>query len=152
MSWYELLKFVHIVMAIVWVGGALAIQVLAFRIQKENDGMRLAALSRDAGFLGQNVFAPASGILLLAGILMVIDAWDFSETFVLIGLAGFAATVITGIFFLTPESKRLATLMEQRGPTDAEAQGAMKRLIAISRVDAVVLLLVVFNMVVKPGL
>ena len=152
MSWYEFLKFVHILMAVVWVGGALALQVLAFRIQRENDGLRLAAFSRDAGFLGERVFGPASGVLLLAGILMVVDAWEFGDTFVIIGLLGFAATVVTGLFFLTPESKRLGKLIEERGPADPDAQGAIKRLIAISRVDAVVLIVVIFNMVVKPGL
>lgn len=153
MSWYEFLLFVHILMAAIWVGGALIIQVLAAKIRGESDGMRLAALSRDAGFLGERVFAPASGILLLAGILMVIDGnWGFGETFVVIGLVGWAATLVTGLFFLTPESKRVASLMEERGPDDPSAQAGIKRLLAISRIDAVVLILVVFNMAVKPGL
>lgn len=154
MSWYEILKFVHILMAAIWVGGALAIQVLAARIRGESDGMRLAALSRDAGFMGERIFAPASGILLLAGILMVIDspAWDFDDTFVVIGLVGWAATLVTGLFFLTPESKRVGALMEERGPQDPGAQAGVKRLLAIAKIDAVVLILVIFNMVVKPGL
>jgi uncharacterized membrane protein len=151
-SWYEFLKFVHIVMAVIWVGGALAIQILAAKIQKESDGLRLASLSRDAGFLGERVFAPASGILLIAGILMVIDAWEFGDTFIIIGLIGWAATLVTGLFFLTPESKRVAGLMEQRGPSDPEALAGVKRLLAIARIDAIVLILVIFNMVVKPGL
>ena len=152
MSYYELLKFVHVVMAIVWVGGAITIQVLAFRILKTNDSMRLANLTSDAGALGERLFAPASGILVIVGVLMVIDSgWEFSDTWIVIGIIGFLATLVTGLFYLTPKAKKLGALIEQRGAEDPEAQGMMKQLLAISRIDLLVLLIVVFNMVVKPG-
>ena len=152
MSYYELLKFVHIVMAIIWVGGAITIQVLAFRILKTNDPIRMANLTGDAGVLGERLFAPASGILVIMGVLMVLDAgWEFSDTWIVIGIIGFLATLVTGLFYLTPTAKKLGTLIEQRGPDDPEAQGLMKQLIVISRIDLVVLLIVVFNMVAKPG-
>ena len=152
MNYYEFLKSVHVLMAVVWVGGAIAIQILAFRILRENDAMRLATFSRDAGFLGQKVFAPASGILALAGVLMVIDAWDFSDTWIMIGIAGFLATVVTGLFYLTPTANKMAEEIEQKGPTDPSVQSLIKRLVSISRVDAIVLSIVVLNMVIKPGL
>lgn len=152
MSYYELLKFVHIVMAIIWVGGAITIQVLAFRILKTNDPIRMANLTGDAGTLGERLFAPASGILVIMGVLMVLDAgWEFSDTWIVIGIIGFLATLITGLFYLTPTAKKLGGLIEQRGPEDPEAQSLMKKLIVISRIDLVVLLIVVFNMVAKPG-
>ena len=152
MSWYEFLKFVHVVMAIIWVGGAITIQVLAFRILKTNDPIRLANLTSDAGALGERLFAPASGILVIAGVLMVLDSgWDFSDTWIVIGIIGFLATLVTGLFYLTPTAKKLGGLIEQRGPEDPEAQGMMKQLLAISRIDLLVLVIVVFNMVVKPG-
>ena len=152
MSYYEFLKFVHVVMAVVWVGGGITIQILAFKLQKEQNGPRMASFAKDAGFLGERVFGPASGVLLLAGILMVVDTWDFSDTFIIIGIVGFLATVVTGLFFLTPESKKVGAIIEQRGPDDPEAQAGIRRLITISRIDAVVLLVVIFNMVTKPGL
>lgn len=152
LSYYEFLKSIHVLMAVVWVGGAVIIQILAFRIQRENNPLRLAALSGDAGFLGQSVFAPTSIVLVIVGILMVIDSWDFSDAWIIFGLIGFFATVITGIFFLAPESKRLAEMMEQRDPEDREVQMVLTRLLAISRIDMTVLILVVINMVVKPGI
>jgi len=152
LSWYEFLKFVHILTAIIWVGGAVTVQVLAFRILKTNDWNRLATFAGDAGALGERLFAPASGILVLVGILMVIDSgWAFSDTWIVIGIVGFVATLVTGLFYLTPTAKKIATLMEQRGPEDPETQSTIKQLLAISRIDLVVLVIVVFNMVVKPG-
>ena len=151
MSYYELLKFVHILMAIIWVGGAIAVQVLAFRILKTNDPHRLAAFAGDTGALGERLFAPASGILVIVGILMVIDSWDFSDTWIIIGIIGFLATLVTGLFYLTPTAKKLGSLIEQRGAEDPETQGTIRQLLAISRIDLVVLIIVVFNMVAKPG-
>lgn len=153
MDYYELLKFVHIVMAVIWVGGGIVVQILAFRILKENNPQRMAALSHDAGFLGEKVFAPVSGILLIMGILMVLDGpWEFSDTWIIIGLVGWAATLVTGLFYLGPTSKKLGGMLEARGSDDPEAQATIKKLLAISRIDAVVLVLVIFNMVTKPGL
>jgi uncharacterized membrane protein len=152
LSYYEFLKFVHILMAIVWVGGAIAVQVLAFRILKENNPQRLAALSSDVGALGERMFAPASIALVLVGILMVIDSGiEFSDTWIVIGIIGFLATLVTGLFYLTPTSKKLGGILEQRGPEDPEAQATIRRLLAVSRIDLLVLVIVVFNMVAKPG-
>lgn len=152
MSYYEFLKFIHVLMAIVWVGGAIAVQVMAFRILKENNPQRLAAFSSDIGALGERMFAPASIVLVIVGILMVLDSGiEFSDTWIVIGIVGFLATLVTGLFYLTPTSKRLGAMIEQRGPEDPQAQSTIRRLVAISRIDLLVLVVVVFNMVVKPG-
>ena len=37
MSLYEVLKFIHVLMAVVWVGGGIAIQVFAFRATHSKD-------------------------------------------------------------------------------------------------------------------
>jgi uncharacterized membrane protein len=152
LSYYEFLKFIHIMMAIVWVGGAIAVQVLAFRILKTKDSQRLATFSSDIGALGEKMFAPASVVLVIVGILMVIDGYPgFSDTWIIIGIVGFLATLITGLFYLTPTSKKLGAMLEERGAEDPAAQATIRRLLAISRIDLVVLILVVFNMVTKPG-
>jgi uncharacterized membrane protein len=39
---YSWLKFFHILMAIVWVGGGIATQVLAIRITRQNDPAKIA--------------------------------------------------------------------------------------------------------------
>jgi uncharacterized membrane protein len=47
MNSYELLLFVHIAGAIVWIGGGLIIQFFALRILRANDPRRLAAFATD---------------------------------------------------------------------------------------------------------
>jgi uncharacterized membrane protein len=152
LSYYEFLKFIHVLMAIVWVGGAIAVQVLAFRILKEKNPHRLASFANDVGALGERMFAPASIVLVIVGILMVLDSGiEFSDTWIVIGIIGFLATLVTGLFYLTPTSKKLGTILEQKGPEDPQAQSTIRQLLAISRIDLLVLVIVVFNMVVKPG-
>ena len=54
--------------------------------------------------------------------------------------------------FLGPEAGRTATIAGERGPDDPEVVRRTQRLFAISRYDLAVLVLVVVDMVVKPGL
>lgn len=70
----------------------------------------------------------------------------------ILGLVGIANTIVVGAAFLGPESGRLARLTAERGPEDPEVVRRVQPLFAISRYDLAVLLLVVVDMVVKPGL
>ena len=67
------------------------------------------------------------------------------------GLLGYAATFVTGIFLIRPTAEKLAASGRERGPDVADDQALIARIFAISRVDQVVLLLVILDMVFKPG-
>ena len=151
MDKYELLKTIHVLAAVIWVGGGVFGQLLAYRIRKTNDTGRLAALGKDSEWIGTHVFLPASLLLLGMGIWMTIDAWAFEDTWIIIGIAGMLFSVFTGMLFLGPESKRLAVLLED--PTTQESVIAQRidRLLLASRIELAVLLLVVVDMVIKPG-
>jgi uncharacterized membrane protein len=150
---YHTLKFIHIMSAIVWVGGGIFVQIYATKLSKADDPMRLAAFSKDVSTLGQKVFAPASGLVTLMGIIMVIYTpfIYFSETWIIVGLVGAVATFITGAFFIGPTAGKLAKLAETEGPTSPGVQALMKRIFMVSRIDQVVLTIVVIDMVFKPG-
>jgi hypothetical protein len=59
---------------------------------------------------------------------------------------------VVGAAFLGPESGRVGRLAEERGVTDPDLQRRIRRIFAITRFDLAVLLLVVIDMAVKPGL
>ena len=95
---------------------------------------------------------PASVSVLVFGVwLVAVSAWNFTDTWILIGLTGVAITIVTGAFFLGPEAQRLGKAAAVRDPADPEVQRRIRRIFAISRVDLVVLVLVVADMVFKPG-
>ena len=60
MTWYEFLLFVHISMAVIWVGGGAMIQFFALRIMKATDPMRMAEFGQDVEWIAHRVFIPAS--------------------------------------------------------------------------------------------
>ena len=153
MTWYEFLKTVHVLLAITWLGGAITFQLLALRILKENPPTRLAPFARDTEAIGMKIFLPASIVLLLAGILMVLDTpgIDFTDAWIVIGLGGIVSTIVIGAGFLGPEAKRLAELVEEKGDTDPEVVSRISRILTIGRIDLAILLIVAANMVIKPG-
>src|SRR5205823_3456603 len=72
MTWYTFFKSVHVTAAAVWFGGALMIQAFAFRIVRTGDARRQAEFAKDSEVVGMRVFIPATWILLLAGIGLVV--------------------------------------------------------------------------------
>ncbi len=147
---YEWLLAVHILMAIIWVGGGITGQILVSRMRAA-DGARMVKTAADLEWIGMHVYFPASIILLLAGILMVIEAqWGFTTPWVLIGLIGFGITVVMGMAVLGPQIKKIHAAVEEKGPDDPEVQAQLGRLFVLSRIDLAVLILVVIDMAVKP--
>lgn len=152
MTKYELLKTIHVLFAVIWVGGAATVQVLATRLSRANEPGRLAAFAKDIEFVGTRVFTPSSVVVLAAGIWMVaISGWDFIDLWIVFGLIGIAFSATVGAAFLGPESGRIGRLIEAKGPEDTEVTARLNRIFLVSRVELVVLLLIVINMVVKPG-
>ena len=151
---YDWIKLFHILAAIVWVGGGVFVQIYVTRMKRANEMGRLLAFAKDIERIGITVFTPASILVLILGIAMVwySPAWELGQLWVILGLVGIANTIVVGAAFLGPEAGRIARLTEERGPEDAEVQRRVQRIFAISRYDLAVLVLVVVDMVIKPGL
>jgi uncharacterized membrane protein len=151
MTWYTFFKSVHVAAAAVWFGGALMIQAFAFRILRTGDARRQAEFAKDSEVVGMRVFIPATWVLLLAGIgVMVNLPWSWGQNWVVFGLVAFALSFAVGAGFLGPEGGRIAAVIERDGPESPEAQARIRRILLISRCELVVLLTVIVNMVVKP--
>ena len=97
MTWYEFFLFLHIAMAVIWVGGAFFLQILALRVMGTRDEARMAAFAGDAEVLGMRIFAPSSVLLLLAGVGLVLNGdWSWSEPFIGIGLVVWLISFLAG--------------------------------------------------------
>jgi uncharacterized membrane protein len=148
---YELLLTLHILAAIVWIGGAIAIQILAIRADRAREPERMAAIAKDAEWVGLRVFAPAGLLVLLLGVGLVVEGpWSFGELWVVLGLAAYAVSFLSGFLFLGPESGRIAKAIDARGARDPEAQSRIRRIFLFSRIELAMLLLIVGDMVIKP--
>lgn len=151
---YNSLKVLHVLSAITWLGSAIFVQVLVTRVLRENDPAHLGMISRDVAEMSERLFMPASIATLVFGVALVAYApqWSFTDPWVLIGLGGILATIVTGAGFLGPEAKRLGQLQaDGHTAAEPEVQARIRRIMAISRIDLAVLVLVVVAMVFKPG-
>jgi uncharacterized membrane protein len=149
--WYFVFKVIHVSFAVIWIGGGALLTILGMIAERRNDPMELAAIARQVALVGQKVFSPAAVVVLLAGIAMMINgSLDWNQFWVSFGLLGFLSSVVIGIGFLAPQSKRAADLIESDGVASPAAQAAIAKILVLARYDIAVLLLVVFDMVLKP--
>ena len=149
--WYAFFRLIHVAVAVFWVGGGLVLTVLALRAERSGDPTEKVVFTRQASFVGERFFAPAGLVVLLFGIAMMLHTdWGWGKFWIDAGLVGYAATFLTGIGVLSPSAKRIATLLEEKGPEHPETEAAIRRIMLVMRVDVGVLLLVVADMVTKP--
>ena len=151
MDTYELLKTIHVLAAVIWVGGATATQVFAIRANRADDPTKIAGFARDAEWIGTRVFLPMSLILVATGFGIIADVDYDYEAWIIIGLGAWLASAVTGAAFLGPESGRIAAAIDRDGPESPDAQRRIKRIFVISRIELLVLMIIVIDMVVKPG-
>ncbi|HET8752407.1 MAG TPA: DUF2269 family protein [Gaiellaceae bacterium] len=149
---FAIFKLIHVGVAVFWVGGGLLLTVLALRAERTQDPEEMATIARQAVFAGEKLFAPAGLVVLAMGITMVINSPEigFGTTWVVVGLVGYALSFTTGIGVLAPMSRRIVTLLEEKGAAAPETQAAIARILLIARIDIAVLLLVVADMLMKP--
>jgi uncharacterized membrane protein len=153
MSYYEALLFGHLLAAMTWVGGDLMVQMFYLRARASGPEA-VGQFAKDVEWIGLRVLNTAALLVVIFGVLLVIevDAYDFSQFWITAALAMFALSFVTGAGFLGPESGRLAKLSDERGATDPEVQRRIGRILLISRIEFVLLVLIVLDMVIKPGL
>ena len=147
---YELVKYVHILCAVVWVGGAIYAQILALQVAKSSDPGDLPKLGRHIEFIGTRVFLPASILLFIAGMIMTTQRWSFQQTWISIAIVLWLFSALVGSLYLGPRSKRVAELFESDGPTSVAGRALLGKLFLVSRVELVSFLVVIALMVAKP--
>jgi uncharacterized membrane protein len=67
---YGILKFIHVLSVILWLGGIMALSVFVRRATQEHDSRVLSSLLKQVTSYGQKVVGPASGLVLLTGPVM----------------------------------------------------------------------------------
>jgi uncharacterized membrane protein len=149
---HEWLMFLHILAAMIWVGGALTVSLLATRVLRSGDAATVSQFIGNLQFIGPLVFAPAIAGVLAFGIWMVVDssAWSFSQTWLVIALPLFAAAVLVGAVF----QSRAAIGAKRAAETGDNQQAArlLRRWIWGMRLIFLILLIIAWDMSIKPGL
>ena len=150
-SWYLAFKAVHVLAAVLWVGGGAFLTFMAMATERADDPGRLVEVARQAEWGAMRIFVPASFVVLAMGIAMTINGdLDWGQFWLVFGLVAWVISTAIGIGFLTPRIKRLTKLLEDHDPRDSEVQSVVTPLLLAARLDIALLLLIVLDMTVKP--
>ena len=150
-DWYALFKAVHVLFAVIWVGGGVTIMIHAIRAQNARDAEGIVTVAKQAAFMGEKVFAPVGLVTFLMGIAMMINTnLGWGHFWIVAGLIGYASTFIVGVAILSPMAKKIDASAAANGPTHPETLALIDRIMLIGRFDIAVLMLVVLDMVTKP--
>jgi uncharacterized membrane protein len=141
----------HVLAAVVWVGGGVLLTILALLAERANDPVALAKIGEQAEYVAQRIFIPAGLVVLAFGIAMI-EKGDlgWNHFWIDVALVGWAITFIVGSGFLGPQTKKLNALVEEHGVEHPLTQAKLKLILTVARLDVAMLLLIVADMTAKP--
>ncbi len=150
-SLYDWLAFLHVLAAMVWVGGGVMLAVLAGRVLRDPDPDAVRRFTGTLRVLGPLVLAPATVAVVALGIALVVDsaAWDLGQLWVQLGLALFTAAFLIGAV----HQSRTA-IGAERATARGDQEEAVRQLARWSwgyRLIVLLLVAAAWDMVVKPG-
>ena len=151
LGWYEVIKFFHVLLAIVAVGfnATYGIWLARAARQPEHEAFTL----RGVKLLDDRFANPAYALLLVTGLLMVwIGDLDLTQFWLLAALVLYAIVVILGLLVYTPTLRNQIAVLESSGAASTEFQALTRRGTALGIVLAVDVIVIVFLMVTKPTL
>jgi uncharacterized membrane protein len=149
---YDWLLFLHIVAAMVWVGGGVMLGAWTSVVLRSAEPEEVRRFLATLRIIGPRVLAPATVGVVALGIWMVLEsaAWGFDQFWVQLALGFFAAAFVIGA-----AHQSRAAIAAERAARSGDDEEARRRLRHWARgYLAIVLLLVAatWDMVTKPGL
>lgn len=151
MSWYSLLKYVHVLLAITAVGTNLTYGIWQGLVGRapEHEGFVL----RTVKFLDDRVANPCYLLLLLTGLtLQAIGHWGLQRRWVTTAIILYVLLLIVGLVFYTPSLTRQVETLETAGGRSPAYRAAAARATVFGIATLPIILAIVFMMVVKPSL
>jgi uncharacterized membrane protein len=146
---FTLIKWVHVLLAIIAVGFNASYGIWLARAAKEP--AHQAHVLRGIKTLDDRFANPAYGLLLVTGLIMVAISWPrITDLWIILALILYAIVVGVGGALYTPTLRKQIQVIEAEGPQSPEYQSLAKRGQAAGIFLAVGVVAIVFLMVTKP--
>jgi uncharacterized membrane protein len=152
-SLYEWLLFLHVLAAMVWVGGLVLLVAVSALIVRSGDDDAVARFSAALPRIGPLVLAPSTIAVVSLGIGLVLDshgAWRFGQGWIILALTLFAAAFLIGAAFLSRTAIALRRAIDSGDHALAARQ--LRRWAWGMRLILALLVVVTWDMVAKPAL
>lgn len=151
LNWYNILKYVHVLSVVLWIGGLTALAVVTWRIAKERNRSLLVTLVKQSVAYGQRVVGPAAGLVLLTGLAMVgMGHIGFGTFWVWFGYGGVLVHFIVGGFLIRQRAQSVLQLASGAAGDDVAMVAAARRLWNTQLLYLVLFAIVIAGMVIKP--
>ena len=151
MTLYLIIKYLHILLAIVAVGFNASYAIWLGRAAREPQ--HLSHVLRGIKALDDRFANPGYGLLLATGLLMVwVGRLSIMTLWIGAALAIYVVLIIVGGAFYSPTLRRQIAALESDGAESPEYQRLAQRGTTIGLVLLVLVLTIIFLMVVKPTL
>jgi len=150
MDW---LVFLHILAAIVWMGASTVLTTAIFRANRNPDRTVVTGLAHQLDWVGPRLIGPSAIVVIVLGLwIALIEDWiAFSQTWIWLSLVLVAVSMGLGMVYFGPEGRRIGRITAERGPHDPEIRRRMDRLLMVNGIDLLILVVVLWLMVFKPG-
>jgi uncharacterized membrane protein len=150
-SLYLVLKFVHILSAIIAVGANITYGFWGARVQGEPSHLGFTIKAIKA--LDDRIANPAYGVLFLTGILLIITGhWSVTSLWIIIAVILFVAVAAIGIGIYSPLLRNQIRLIDAGDTTSPEFEGLRRRNAIIGPLLGLIVVVILAMMVFKPTL
>ena len=148
---FLIVKYIHILSAIVAVGLNISYAIWILRAQREPAHTAFAL--KGIKFLDDRIANPAYGLLLLSGLLMVVLLpIPITTLWIVIALVLYAVLLVVAITQYTPTLRNQIKLAEAGDTTSAEFRGLARRGQLLGQMLGLIVLVILAMMVFKPHL
>jgi uncharacterized membrane protein len=148
---FLIVKYIHILAAIVAVGFNVSYVVWIMRAQREPAHETFAL--KGIKFLDDRIANPAYGVLLLTGLLMVfLGGFSFTTLWIDVALVLYVVLVVLAVRFYTPSLREQIKLAEAGDTTSAAFTALARRGQIAGQALGLIVLVILAMMVFKPHL
>jgi len=148
---FQLTKFVHVLLAIIAVGFNASYGIWLARAASAPQATQSHVL-RTIKLLDDRIANPAYGLLLVTGLFMVFNTGiPVSTPWIALAIGLWLVLIFVGLGVYTPTLRDQIRVMESEGPSSAEYQRLSAHGRNVGILLGVIVIVIVFLMVVKPG-
>lgn len=147
MSWYNLLKFVHVLLAITALGSNITYGIWNMLAAREPANVLYTL--KGIAFIDRRIANPSYGLLLITGLILVAMQWGW-RGWIVTALILFVLLIVVAVGFYARALRLQIQVLATQGPASAaykqlEGQARLYGIVAV-----LIALAIVFMMVVKP--
>jgi len=148
MSWYSLIKYLHVLLAITAVGSNITYAVWKTLGAREPAHAPFAL--KGIAFIDRRVANPAYGLLLITGLILLAVGQVGFRGWVIAALILFVILIVVAVGFYSRVVRQQIEVVDKEGVTSAAYKRLDSQAMLYGIVSLVIALAIVFMMVVKP--